>query len=112
MKTYQLSKKVLNRLAKELNGEIYRKCYKLHWCPADGYVGQYDFIHIHQMDYLCSEKCSDIKLVLKDGTDMFFTLGQSLKILGKYVSPDFFIDWFVHPLPYMSDHCMDYPSKI
>lgn len=104
MKVYQLSKKLLNRLAKELDAEIYRKCYRKHWNPSYGYdYGKYEYVHVHQMDYLCGRKYSEVKLVKKDGKTLIFNLGQQLEILGKYVSPDFFVDWFVHPLPIFSE---------
>lgn len=103
MKVYQLSKKLLNRLAKELDAEIYRLCYREHWNPSAGYEGDVEYVHVHQMDYLCASKYCDVKLVLKDGKTLHFNLGQQLEILGKYVSPDFFVDWFVHPLPRFSE---------
>lgn len=39
----------------------------------------------------------------KNGKTLIFKLGQKLEILCKYVSPDFFVDWFVHPLPIFSE---------
>ena len=65
--------------------------------------GKYEYVHVHQMDYLCGHKYSEVKLVKKDGETLIFKLGQKLEILGKYVSPDFFVDWFVHPLPIFSE---------
>lgn len=102
MKVYQLSKKLLNRLAKELDAEIYRMCYHKHWNPSYGYEGKYEYVHVHQLDYLCSKQL-EVKLVKKNGKTLIFKLGQQLEILGKYVSPDFFVDWFVHPLPIFSE---------
>lgn len=109
MKVYQLSKKLLNRLAKELDAEIYRLCYRKKWVPcleggyAGSYKGKYEYVHVHQMDYECHSKYSEVKLVKRDGKTLIFNLGQKLEILGKYVSPDFFVDWFVHPLPIFSE---------
>lgn len=99
MKVYQLSKKLLNRLAKELDADIYRMCYVR---SGFGFEGKCEYVHVYQMDYLCSKYC-DVKLVKKDGKTLIFNLGQQLEILGKYVSPDFFVDWFVHPLPIFSE---------
>lgn len=95
MKVYQLSKKLLTRLAKELDAEIYRRCYRKHWSPADGDYGKCEYVHVYQMDYLCSHKYCEVKLVLKSGKTLGFSLGQQLKILDEYVSPDTFVEAFV-----------------
>lgn len=105
MKVYQLSKKLLNRLAKELDAEIYRLCYREQWKPGyddngniDYVSGVVDYVHVHNMDYLCTSKYCDVKLVLKNGKSLHFNLGQQLMVLNEYVEPDFFVEWYAHPL--------------
>lgn len=97
MKTYQLSKKILNRLAKELDADIYRWVEVNKWEPGTGNHYVWDFIHVHNLDYTVSYISSDVMLIRKHGCNLYFTLGQPLRILDKYVTPDFFIKWHKDP---------------
>lgn len=98
MKVYQLSKKLLNRLAKELDAEIYRLCYREHWNPSVGYEGDVEYVHVHSMDYLCSSKYCEVKLVLKSGRELDMHLGQKLKLDDKFVTPDELVEAFCSKL--------------
>lgn len=95
MKTYQMSKKLLTRLAVALDASVYRLCWIRHWHPATGYSDYIaEYVHVYQMDYDVSSKTKDCRLVLKSGKELDICLGQALKLDGKFVTPDELVEAF------------------
>lgn len=92
MKTYQLSKKLLNRLASALDASVYRCCWYSSWNPSEhDYDNKVDYLSVYKMDYTVYNKTNWCKLVLKNGKELKFVLGQALKLDDQFVSPDEFV---------------------